>query len=119
MALLVNSRLNSGGADWMLSQKWAWVTATLDTKIDEALYVCDLLEATGVPVNLVDLSTKAPPSTSSLRPPSSTRILTSAAEIAAHHPKGASAVFCGDRGDAVAAMADAFECFVKSRSDPG
>jgi uncharacterized protein (UPF0261 family) len=103
----------------MLSQKWAWVAATLDTKIDEALYVCDLLEAAGVPVNLVDLSTKAPPSTSNLRPSSSTRILTSAAEIAAHHPKGASAVFCGDRGDAVAAMADAFECYVKSRPDLG
>src|SRR5215469_2279119 len=103
----------------MLSQKWAWVAATLDTKMDEALYVCDLLEAAGVPVNLVDLSTKAPPSTSNLRPPSPTRILTSAAEIAAHHPKGASAVFCGDRGDAVAAMADAFECHVKSRPDLG
>ena len=101
----------------MLSEKWAWVTATLDTKIDEALYVCDLLEAAGVPVNLVDLSTKSPPSASNRRAPSSTRILTSAAEIAAHHPKGASAVFCGDRGDAVAAMADAFERFVKSRSD--
>src|SRR5215471_14177292 len=120
MALLVNSRLNNvpGGANWMLSEKWAWVTATLDTKVDEALYVCDLLEAAGVPVNLVDLSTKAPPSTSNrTRPPSSTRILTSAAEIAAYHPEGASAVFCGDRGDAVAAMAEAFECFVKSRPD--
>src|SRR5215467_15527006 len=104
----------------MLSQKWAWVAATLDTKMDEALYVCDLLEAAGVPVNLVDLSTKAPPSASDLaRPPSSTRILTSAAEIAAHHPKGASAVFCDDRGHAVAAMADAFERFVKSRPDLG
>ena len=45
----------------MLSQRWAWVAATLDTKVDEALYVCDVLEAAGVPVNLVDLSTKAPP----------------------------------------------------------
>src|SRR5215470_601394 len=117
----MNSRFNSvhGGADSMLSQKWAWVAATLDTKCNEALYVCDLLETAGVPVNLVDLSTKAPPSTSNLRPPSPTRILTSAAEIAAHHPKGASAVFCGDRGDAVAAMADALECFVKSRPDLG
>src|SRR5215471_2108450 len=121
MALLVNSRLNNvpGGANWMLSEKWAWVTATLDTKIDEALYVCDLLEAAGVPVNLVDLSTKSPPSASNLRPPSSTRILTSAVEVAAHHPQGASAVFCRDRGDAVAAMADAFAGFVKSRPGLG
>ncbi|MBV9342655.1 MAG: Tm-1-like ATP-binding domain-containing protein [Acidobacteria bacterium] len=104
----------------MISQKWAWVAATLDTKLDEALYVCDLLEAAGVSVNLLDLSTKAPPSTSYLaRPTSSPRLLTSAAEIAAHHPKGASAVFCGERGDAVAAMAYAFERFVKSRPDLG
>jgi len=103
----------------MLSQKWAWVAATLDTKCNEALYVCDLLETAGVPVNLVDLSTKAPVFTSKLAPPSSTRLMTSAAEIAAHHPRGASAVFCGNRGDAVAAMADAFESFVKARPDFG
>lgn len=103
----------------MLSHNRAWVAATLDTKVDEALYVCDLLEAAGVPVNLLDLSTKAPSSTANLAPQSSTRVLTSSTEIAAHHPKGASAVFCGDRGDAVAAMADAFECFVKARRDVG
>jgi uncharacterized protein (UPF0261 family) len=103
----------------MLSQKRAWVAATLDTKVDEALYVCDLLETAGVPVNLVDVSTKAPPSTSNLARPSSARLLTSAAEVAAHHTKGASSVFCGDRGAAVAAMAEAFECFVKARPDLG
>ena len=103
----------------MLSVKRAWVAATLDTKIDEALYVCDLLESAGVPVNLVDLSTKAPSSTANLSPPSSGRLLTLAAEVATHHPKGASAVFCGDRGAAVAAMADAFECHVKARPDLG
>ena len=48
----------------MLSCKRAWVAATLDTKIDEALYVCHLLEAAGLPVNLVDLSTKESPSNS-------------------------------------------------------
>src|SRR5215469_9836244 len=100
----------------MRSQKRAWVAATLDTKVDEALYVCRLLEAAGVPVNLLDLSTKAP---SNPAPPSSARLLTSAGEIAAYHPKGASAVFCGDRGDAVAAMADAFERFVRTRRDLG
>jgi uncharacterized protein (UPF0261 family) len=103
----------------MLSQKQAWVAATLDTKFDEALYVCDLLETAGVPVNLVDLSTKAPSSPFRLARPSSTRLLTSPAEVAAHHPKGASAVFRGDRGAAVAAMADAFECFVKPQRNLG
>lgn len=41
----------------MPSQKRAWVAATLDTKLDEAMYVCNLLEAAGVRVNVADLST--------------------------------------------------------------
>jgi uncharacterized protein (UPF0261 family) len=102
----------------MVSHKRAWVAATLDTKLDEALYVCNLLEAVGLPVNLADLSTKGTSSTSILRR-SSSRLLISAAEIAAHHSKGASAVFCDDRGAAVAAMTDAFESFVTARRDLG
>ena len=100
----------------MPSTKRAWVAATLDTKIDEALYVCHLLEAAGLPVHLADLSTKEPSSTSTS---SSTLNLTSAAEIAEHHLKGASAVFCGDRGAAVAAMTDAFERFIEAQRDLG
>ena len=103
----------------MSSQKRAWVAATLDTKIDEAFYVCSLLEAAGLPVHLADLSTKEYSSAPiKARQPSAT-LLTSASEIAAHHPKGASAVFCGDRGAAVAAMTDAFERFVQTRRDIG
>lgn len=103
----------------MLSQKQAWVAATLDTKIDEASYVCHLLEAAGLPVRLVDLSTKDPSSTSIVRRLSSTLHLTPAAEIAANHPKGVRGVFCGDRGVAVAAMTDAFEHFIKAQGDVG
>ena len=104
----------------MSSQNWAWVAATLDTKIDEALYVCSLLEATGLPVRLIDLSTKETSSASTkTRQLSPTLLLTSASEIAAYHPKGASAVFCGDRGAAVGAMTDAFESFIKVRQDVG
>jgi uncharacterized protein (UPF0261 family) len=102
----------------MSLQKRAWVAATLDTKIDEAMYVCNLLEAVGLPVNLADLSTKRT-SSPLAQPSSSTCRLTSATEIAAHHPQGASAVFCGDRGAAIAAMADAFEGFVKAQHDLG
>jgi uncharacterized protein (UPF0261 family) len=87
----------------MSSQKQAWVAATLDTKIDEAFYVCDLLEAAGLPVRLADLSTKKS-SYAPIKARPSPILLTSASEIAAHHPKGASAVFRGDRGTAVAAM---------------
>ena len=104
----------------MPSQNWAWVAATLDTKIDEALYVCSLLEAAGLPVRLIDLSTKeTSPDPTTARQPSPTLLLTSASEIAAYHPKGPSAVFCGDRGAAVAAMTDAFEIFIKARQDVG
>ena len=102
----------------MSLQKRAWVAATLDTKIDEAMYVCNLLEAVGLPVNLADLSTKGT-SSPLARPSSSTRLLTSATEIAAYHPQGASAVFCGDRGAAIAAMTDALERFVKAQHDLG
>src|SRR5215469_5215458 len=103
----------------MSSQKRAWVAATLDTKIDEALYVCSLLEGVGLPVHLADLSTQEASPSTLVRVSSCKRLLTSAAEIAAHHPKGASAVFCGDRGTAVAAMTVAFERFVTTRRDFG
>jgi len=102
----------------MALQTRAWVAATLDTKSDEAMYVCDLLEAAGLAVNLADLSTTASSSILA-RPASSNCVLTSAAEIGAHHPQGASAVFCGDRGAAIGAMTDAFERFVKARGDIG
>ena len=104
----------------MPSQERAWVAATLDTKIDEARYVCHLLEAAGLAVHLADLSTKEPSSSSTVsRLSSSTLHLTSAAEIAAHHLKGASAVFCADRGAAVAGMADAFMRFINTQRDVG
>ena len=101
----------------MSTQKRAWVAATLDTKLDEAEYVSALLEADGLPVTVADLSTKTP-STPALQPPAARRQI-SAAEIAANHPQGAQAVFCGDRGAAIAAMTDAFERFVKTRDDLG
>ena len=104
----------------MSSQKRAWVAATLDTKMEEALYVCRLLESAGLPVNLADLSTKDNSSTSIVaHGSSSTRPVFSPAEVASHHPQGTSAVFCDDRGAAVAAMTRAFEHFIKARQDLG
>jgi len=105
----------------MSSRKRAWVAATLDTKLEEAGYVCELLEATGLAVVLADLSTSG----RALPRCSSNRELISAAEIAAHHfseahgEQGESVVFCGDRGAAIAAMTNAFERFVKTRDDIG
>lgn len=104
----------------MPSNKRALVAATLDTKSDEALYVCQLLEAAGLQVRLADLSTKEPLSNAAVNRLSSLTLhWTPAAQIAAHHPKGKSHVFCGDRGAAVAAMTEAFECFIKERDDVG
>lgn len=82
------------------------------------MYICGLLEAAGLPVALADLSTSETSHAENLPGPLD-RIRISAAEIAAHHPQGASAVFCGDRGSAIAAMTEAFEGFVKRRDDIG
>lgn len=95
-----------------------WVAATLDTKGEEAEYVCGLLETAGLSVALADLSTSG----NALTPvPSSApnRARMSPASIAACHPQGQSAVFTGDRGTAIAMMAEAFERFVKARDDIG
>jgi uncharacterized protein (UPF0261 family) len=105
----------------MASPKRAWVAATLDTKLEEAKYVCELLEGAGLPVALADLST----STRTAPSCSSNWKLISAEEIAAHcvstaqAEEGRTAVFCGDRGAAIAAMTNAFEKFVKARDDIG
>jgi uncharacterized protein (UPF0261 family) len=102
----------------MPTRKRAWVVATLDTKLVEAEYVCGLLEAAGLSVTMADLSTKNP--TDSLITHSTpNRKHISPSDIAVHHPLGESAVFCGDRGRAIAAMAQAFERFVKTQGDIG
>jgi uncharacterized protein (UPF0261 family) len=99
----------------MSTKRRVWVAATLDTKRDEAEYVTGLLEMAGLSVALADLSTSGSPL--SPAPYSANRI--SPASIAACHPQGQSAVFTGDRGTAIAAMAEAFERFVKAREDIG
>ena len=101
----------------MPSQKLAWVVATLDTKSDEAEYLCRLLEAAGLTVALADLSTSGNPAITARS--TQGRVRLSPAEIAAHHSQGKNAVFTGDRGSAIAAMTDAFERFVQTREDIG
>ncbi|MCI2420426.1 Tm-1-like ATP-binding domain-containing protein [Saccharopolyspora sp. K220] len=86
----------------------AYVAGTFDTKGAELHYVAELV-ARGHPVVTVDLSTTG----------KSSDVDVSAAEVAAHHPDGADAVFTGDRGSAVAAMATAFERFLVGRDVDG
>jgi uncharacterized protein (UPF0261 family) len=85
-----------------------YVAGTCDTKRAELAYVRDLIAADGVPCALVDLSTSVPHERGADF---------SARQIAEHHPDGADAVFKGDRGLSVAAMALAFRYFVETRSD--
>ena len=82
-----------------MSKKTALVVGTFDTKSEELNYIVDVLSSSGVAVKTVDLSTSKSESSADYKP----------AEIAASHPDGASAVFTGDRGTSVAAMAKAFE----------
>src|SRR4051794_37199945 len=87
----------------------AYVCGTCDTKGDELAYVRDLIRAAGVPPVLVDLGTRSDGGRADVAP----------AEVAAHHPDGAGAVFVDDRGRAVAAMAEAFVRFASAQSDVG
>jgi uncharacterized protein (UPF0261 family) len=84
-----------------------YVAGTCDTKGRELTYVRDLITAEGVAAALVDLATQPVAGGADI----------SAAEVAACHPQGASAVFTGDRGSAVAAMAEAFAEFMRTRTD--
>jgi uncharacterized protein (UPF0261 family)/ABC-type branched-subunit amino acid transport system ATPase component len=91
------------------SARAAYVAGTFDTKGRELFYLRQCLEKLGLRVVTVDLSTSGKPSTASVHP----------RDVARHHPQGESAVFTNDRGSAVAAMATAFEHFIRSRRDVG
>jgi uncharacterized protein (UPF0261 family)/ABC-type branched-subunit amino acid transport system ATPase component len=87
----------------------AYVAGTFDTKGRELLFIRNCLERLGVRTVTVDLSTSGKPSSANVSP----------AEVARHHPKGARAVFTGDRGSAVVEMGNAFERFIGTRRDLG
>ncbi len=91
------------------SGRAAYVAGTFDTKARELFFLRQCLERLGLRVVTVDLSTSGRPSPASVHP----------REVARHHPDGESAVFSGDRGSAVSAMALAFERYVLTRRDLG
>jgi uncharacterized protein (UPF0261 family)/ABC-type branched-subunit amino acid transport system ATPase component len=92
-----------------LTGRSAYVAGTFDTKGRELGFIANKLLRLGLRVVTVDLSTTQRPSPADVGP----------AEVARFHPKGANAVFTGDRGSAVGAMAEAFARFVLSRRDLG
>jgi uncharacterized protein (UPF0261 family)/ABC-type branched-subunit amino acid transport system ATPase component len=87
----------------------AYVVGTFDTKARELFYLRQILERLGLRVVTVDLSTSGKPSPASVHP----------REVARHHPGGEAMVFSGDRGNAMAAMALAFENYIQTRRDIG
>ncbi len=91
------------------SGRAAYVVGTFDTKGRELYFLRQCLEKLGLRVVTVDLATSGKPSTAAVHP----------REVARHHPDGEAAVFSGDRGSAVTAMALAFARFVRTRSDLG
>lgn len=86
-----------------------YIATTLDTKSAEIFYVSELIQKIGLAVRIVDLTTKP------------TRLIREAdvrAEtIADYHPDGRQAVFCNDRGRAIAAMAIAFQSYLQQQTD--
>jgi uncharacterized protein (UPF0261 family) len=98
----------SSPADFVVEPgKAAYVAGTFDTKGPDLRYLASCIEALGIRTVTVDLSTLGHASGAQVQ----------AAEVARSHPQGVGAVFSGDRGTAVAAMAVAFERFLASRDD--
>jgi uncharacterized protein (UPF0261 family) len=84
-----------------------YIAGTCDTKGAELAYVRDLLAERGLAAVMVDVSTR----------PHGRAADVAASTVAACHPEGADAVFNGDRGQSVAAMAVAFERYLRSCDD--
>ncbi|HZG89860.1 MAG TPA: Tm-1-like ATP-binding domain-containing protein [Pseudonocardia sp.] len=97
----------------------AYVIGTFDTKGTELRYAAELLRLAGVGTVTVDVSTRKGDPPPEVPRPGVVPADVSSAEVAAHHPDGAAAVFTGDRGTAVSAMAVAVARFLTSRTDVG
>jgi uncharacterized protein (UPF0261 family) len=99
-------RSGSAPSSTAASEPYVVVAGTLDTKGDELRLIRDTLKDAGLRTRLVDLSTSGKPSGADVPP----------IEVALNHPRGSSGIFTGDRGRAVAAMAQAFEAWIKRQT---
>jgi len=87
-------------------QKPIYAIATMDSKGEEIAYVAQCIRAAGGNVVMVDVGTRDP---ATAVPDISREI------VAAHHPKGKGAALGHtDRGQAVTAMSEALESFIKA-----
>ena len=89
--------------------RFAYVIGTFDTKGRELNFIRACLERLGLRVVTVDVATSGKPSPAMVSP----------LEVARHHPRGRPAIFTGDRGSAIAAMAEALDRFLATRRDIG
>lgn len=87
----------------------ALVVGTFDTKGRELRFIRETLRELGIRTRTVDLSTSGKPSSADVTPQ----------EVASAHPRGAAAVFSGDRGKAVEAMGIAFSRWIVRQRDVG
>lgn len=94
-----------------MTGKKAYIAGTFDTKEVELLFVRDLISKQGLETVTVDLGTSGKGTNSSAD--------ISAQDVAKMHPDGTGAVFTGDRGTAVAAMAEAFKNYLVAQDDLG
>jgi len=85
------------------------VAGTLDTKGAELRFIRDKIAAAGVRVTLVDLSTSGAPSPADVPPH----------HVATYFRGGPNAVFTGERGTAIGAMAEAFEAWIRRHEPVG
>jgi uncharacterized protein (UPF0261 family) len=83
----------------------AYVVGTIDTKGEELSYVRDLVAEAGIPTVLVDVGPRS----------RDTRCDVCSAEVAAYHRASSAAILSNDRGEAIAAMAQAFSNFLPGR----
>ncbi|WP_025123854.1 MULTISPECIES: Tm-1-like ATP-binding domain-containing protein [unclassified Serratia (in: enterobacteria)] len=92
--------------------KFVYIIGTADTKLDELLWLKSCLRSAGVDSHIIDVSTG-----SSIAFHENNQVDINATQIAAYHPDGIDAVFCGERGRAVTAMATALTHFLRNTVD--
>jgi len=88
----------------------AFVVGSFDTKGEELAFLCTRIREQGVRAVSVDVSTSGV---------AARGCDIDNAEVAACHPEGAAAVFTGERGSAVSAMAQALTLFLRQQPDVG
>lgn len=86
----------------MIDSASVLVVGTFDTKELELRFLSERLRDQGLEVKTVDVSTSGAPSRADVTPQ----------DIASAHPKGSEGVMTGDRGQSVAAMAEALRLWI-------